>query len=193
MLPELSLHILDIAENALRAGASSVGIDILADIAEDLLTIVITDDGCGMDEETLHQVADPFYTTRTTRKIGLGVPFFKQAAELSGGQLSILSDKGSGTKVTATFVLSSIDRMPLGDVASTMHILITTHEETDFSFLLTVRDDAGGKYVFEMHTEEMRTLLEEVPFHTPEVSAYIREYLTEHIKDVLQHTGKDTI
>ena len=130
MMPEISLNILDVAENSTMAKASLVEITVDADTASDRLTIVIKDNGCGMTEEQAAQVTDPFFTSRTTRKVGLGVPFFKYAAESTGGSFSIESRPGKGTAVTAVFVLSHIDRMPLGDITSTIHTLIVYHPET---------------------------------------------------------------
>ena len=127
MMTEISLNILDVAENSTRAGASLVSITVSADTKADRLTVVIEDDGCGMTEEQLARVTDPFFTTRTTRKVGLGVPFFKEAAELTGGSFAIQSEPGKGTSVTAVFVLSSIDRMPLGDISATIHNLVVYH------------------------------------------------------------------
>lgn len=125
-MPEISLNILDVAENSTRAGASLVEITVDADTVSDRLTIVIKDNGCGMTREQVSQVTDPFFTSRTTRKVGLGVPFFKYAAESTGGSFSIESRLGEGTEVTAVFVLSHIDRMPLGDITSTIHTLMYT-------------------------------------------------------------------
>ena len=138
MMPEISLNILDVAENSTRAGASLVTINVTADTDADRLTIQIGDNGCGMSEEQLSHVTDPFYTTRTTRKVGLGVPFFKMAAESAGGSFSIHSQIEKGTEVTAEFGLSHIDRMPLGDINSTIHNLIVYHPDTDFCYTLTV-------------------------------------------------------
>lgn len=179
MMPEISLNVLDVAENSTRARASLVTITVEADTAADTLTIVIADDGCGMTPEQVSQVTDPFFTTRTTRKVGLGVPFFKLAAELSGGSFSIESTVGAGTTVTAIFGLSSVDRMPLGDMTSTMHSLITMHEDTDFLYRYTYDGDS-----FELATAELREILGGVSFQEPEVSQYIREYLKENEAEV---------
>ncbi len=179
MMPEISLNVLDVAENSTRAGASLVTITVEADTAADTLTIVIADDGCGMTSEQVSRVTDPFFTTRTTRKVGLGVPFFKMAAELSGGSFSIESQVGKGTTVTAVFGLSNVDRMPLGDMTSTMHSLITMHEDTDFLYRYTYDGDS-----FELSTAEMREILGDVSFREPEVSGYIREFLKENEADV---------
>ena len=131
MMTEISLNVLDVAENSTRAGAKLVTITVAADFNADRLTIIIEDDGCGMSEEQIERVTDPFFTSRTTRKVGLGVPFFKYAAESTGGSFTIESQVGIGTTVTAVFVLSHIDRMPLGDISSTIHTLIVYHPETD--------------------------------------------------------------
>ena len=175
MMPEISLNVLDVAENSTRAGASLVRITVEADFEKDRLTITIADDGCGMTPEQVAQVTDPFYTSRTTRKVGLGVPFFKYAAESTGGSFSIDSEVGVGTTVTAVFVLSHIDRMPLGDITSTIHTLVVYHPETDFLY----------RYCFDGHsftldTREFREILGDVPFDTPEISQYIKDYLTEN-------------
>ncbi|MBQ6384911.1 MAG: ATP-binding protein [Lachnospiraceae bacterium] len=179
MMPEISLNVLDVAENSTRAQASLVTITVEADTAADHLTIVIADDGCGMTPEQVKQVTDPFFTTRKTRRVGLGVPFFKLAAEMSGGSFEIESEKGKGTTVTAVFGLTNVDRMPLGDMTSTMHSLITMHEDTDFLYRYTYDGDS-----FELDTREFREVLGGVPFSTPDVSQYIREYLRENEAEV---------
>lgn len=175
MMTEISLNVLDVAENSTRAKASLVQITVDADMEADRLTVIIADDGCGMTPEQVAQVTDPFFTSRTTRKVGLGVPFFKYAAESTGGSFSIESEVGVGTTVTAVFVLSHIDRMPLGDITSTIHTLIVYHPETDF--LYTYRYNGRS---FSLDTREFRQILDGVPFDTPEISDYIKEYLTEN-------------
>ncbi len=175
MMPEISLNVLDVAENSTRAGASLVQITVDADFEKDRLSITIADDGCGMSAEQVKQVTDPFYTSRTTRKVGLGVPFFKYAAESTGGSFSIESREGVGTTVTAVFVLSHIDRMPLGDITSTIHTLVVYHPETDFLYRYTYNGHS-----FALDTREFREILGDVPFDTPEISEYIKDYLTEN-------------
>lgn len=179
MMPELSLNVLDVAQNSVRAGASLIGIDVIADTAADTLTIVIRDDGCGMTPEQAAQVEDPFFTTRTTRKVGLGVPFFKMAAICTGGSFSIDTAPEAGTTVTAVFGLSHIDRMPLGDMTGTIHTLITMNEQLDFLYLYRIDDRS-----FTLDTREFREILGDVSFKEPEVSAYIKEYLAENAADV---------
>ena len=155
-----------------------MGISVIADTKADTLTVVIDDDGCGMNKEQVKKVTDPFYTTRDTRKVGLGGPFFKIASLQSGGSVEIESEPGVGTKVTAVFGLSNIDRMPLGDMATTVHMIVTMNEETDFVYTHKV-DDRG----FVLDTREMREILGGLSFKEPEVSAYIKEYLEENIKE----------
>ncbi len=177
-MTELSLNVLDVAENSVKAEATLIEISVCSDTVKDLMTIVIKDNGKGMDEEQLARVCDPFFTTRTTRKVGLGVSFFKLAAESTGGEFEITSQKGVGTVVTATFVISSIDRMPLGDMTSTMHSLITLNKDTDFVYSYKVNERG-----FVLDTRELREILEGVPFDVPDVSDYIKEYLSENKKE----------
>lgn len=177
-MTEISLNILDVAENSTRAGATLISISVLADIAKDTLTVIISDNGCGMTPEQTAHVTDPFYTTRTTRKVGLGIPFFKYAAQSTGGSFQIQSQLGAGTTVTAVFCLSHIDRMPLGDINSTIHTLIVYHPDIDFFYTYAYQDAS-----FTLDTRQFREILGDVPFNTPDVSAYIMEYLTENKLD----------
>lgn len=178
-MTEISLNILDVAENSVRAQASLITIVVDVSTADDVLKVMIADDGCGMTAEQVEKVTDPFYTTRTTRKVGLGVPFFKMAAESSGGSFDITSEPGVGTTVTAIFGFSNIDRMPLGDISSTVHNLIVYHPDSDFFFRYRVDERE-----FTLDTREMREVLGGVPLDVPEVSAYIKEYLDENKKEI---------
>lgn len=176
MMPEISLNILDVAQNSVTAGASLIQITIAASTSEDLLTVKIEDNGCGMSQEQVAHVTDPFYTTRTTRKVGLGIPFFKMAAEITGGSFTIESTKGKGTVTTAVFVLSSIDRMPLGDMAGTMTSLIGPNPDLDY--VLTASLDGQSAV---MDTREFRAVLGDIPLCEPEVLSYIRDYIEENL------------
>ena len=133
-MEDLSLHILDIVENSIEAGARDVRIHIREDTEDDLLEVIIEDDGRGMDAEVIAKVRDPFYTTRKTRRVGLGLSLFQEAARETGGDLYLRSDEGKGTKVTATFQHSHIDRKPLGDIARTLRTLMLSHPEIRFRF-----------------------------------------------------------
>ena len=180
MMQELSLNVLDVAENSVRADASLVEITVEEDTAAGWLTIVIRDNGRGMTPEQVQTVIDPFYTTRTTRKVGLGVPFFRMAAQLSGGDLTIQSQVGEGTAVTATFGLTSIDRMPLGDINGTIATLVQCNPGIDW--LYTRRKD-GREMV--MDTRQFREILEDTPLDSPEVLGFLRDYLAENTAELL--------
>lgn len=130
----LSLNILDIVQNSVRAKANAISIEIIESEIIDLYMIIITDNGTGIPEDILKNVTDPFVTTRTKRKMGLGLPLLKYHAELANGNLNISSEKGKGTKVTARFSFSHIDRQPLGDIAGVLKILIAGNPEIDFSY-----------------------------------------------------------
>ena len=173
-MKELSLNILDVAENSVKAGATFTEIRI--NETDNELVISIKDDGCGMSEETLRSVTNPFYTTRTTRKVGLGIPFFKLAAEQTGGRLEITSDTGEfhGTTVTAYFYKNHLDFTPLGDVTSSIITLIQGHPDVNFLFVHTT----GDKEI-RLDTRELRSVLEGVPLDTYEVLAWIKSYLEE--------------
>ncbi len=177
---ELSLNILDIAQNSISAGAQLIEIEIAENSAENELLIGIYDNGCGMDEQQVQNVLDPFYTTRTTRKVGMGVPLFKLAAEQTGGRLQIESEKGRGTRVQAFFKTDSIDFTPLGDVASTVVVLITMN--TDRNFIYT-RSRDGESFV--LSTEELKEILGPVPLNEPEIAAWIEGYINEQTNILL--------
>lgn len=142
---DLSLHILDISENSIQAGAKNIEIFVIEDTKKDFLTLEIFDDGKGMDEKMVEQVQSPFVTSRTTRKVGLGLPFLKEAAESSGGNMVISSAKGKGTRVKATFKHSHIDRKPLGDMAETIVALILLAEKTEILYL---HKKNGKEFIF---------------------------------------------
>ena len=133
-MEDLSLHILDIAQNSIAAEANRIEITVIEDIPKDLLSIEITDNGTGLDPETVSRITDPFYTTRKTRDVGLGLALFNEAAKSSNGNLTIQSQKGKGTKVKATFQISNIDRRPMGNIGETLLVLIIGNPQTSFSF-----------------------------------------------------------
>ncbi len=176
-MKELSLNILDIVKNSVRAKASLIKLSLETD-EQGILTISIIDNGCGMSEETLRGVTDPFYTTRTTRKVGMGLPLFKMAAEQTGGGLCVEScdiPGRSGTTLTATFDTKSVDCMPMGDIISTVCILIAGSPEIDFEFTdKSVRGEVCVK------TSELRAVLgEDVSLAEPEVQMWLSGYLEE--------------
>ncbi len=169
-MKELSLNILDIAENSVKAKATLT--EILIDENDETIVLTIKDDGTGMPEEIVKAVTDPFYTTRTTRKVGLGLPLLKMAAEQTGGNIKIESSQGKnhGTSVRAVFYKNHLDFTPLGDVISTITTLIQGHPDTDFLF------EHNGVH---LDTRELRQVLEGVPLDTYDVIKWISEYLRE--------------
>ena len=178
-MKELSLHILDIAENSVKAKASLIEISVYEDSEKNLLTIDIKDNGCGMSEEFLKTVKDPFSTTRTTRRVGMGLSLFEAAAVQCGGSLKISSEQGVGTSVTVTFLQNHIDRAPLGDMAGTMQTLIGGAPEIDFIY----RHEKDGKN-FVLDTREIKETLGDVPLNTPEVILWIGDYINECINEL---------
>ncbi len=181
-MKELSLNILDIAENSVKAGASLIELELSE--TEEKLIISIKDNGCGMSEETLKSVTDPFYTTRTTRKVGLGIPFFKMEAEQTGGKFEIISKQSDnsddlhGTCVTAEFIKESIDFIPLGNISETVVTLIQGHPDRDF----LLRHKKADKTVL-LDTREMRNILENIPLDSYEVIKFIKDYLLEQYSE----------
>jgi signal transduction histidine kinase len=150
-MEDLSLHILDIAENAVRAGGKKIMIELLEDQSNDRVTLSIEDDGQGMDEETIDKVLDPFFTTKNGKDVGLGLALLSQAAQQAGGELKINSEKGRGTKVTAVFQLSHPDMKPIGDVLETMAVLVSGNPLTQF-----ILDYKRGDYSYHFDSFEKR-------------------------------------
>lgn len=173
-MKELSLNILDIAENSVKAKATLT--EIILNETDQTVTLLIKDDGTGMSEEIVKGVTDPFYTTRTTRKVGLGLPLLKMAAEQTGGRIEITSSQGEnhGTSVKAVFYKNHLDFTPLGDVISTVTTLIQGHPDTDFLFVHQ-KDEKEVR----LDTRELRQVLEGVPLNTYDVICWINEYLRE--------------
>ncbi len=176
---EISLHILDVINNSVKAGASLIGVTVNEDKKDNLLSVTIQDDGCGMDEEFLKDVTNPFRTTRTTRKVGMGLSLFKAAAEATDGSFSITSEKGKGTEVTATFVYNHIDRQPLGDMAQTIVTVLSGNPSIDFLYRHTVD---GREFLLD--TRQVRQILGEVELESPEIVLWLTEYIHEGIADI---------
>ena len=176
---ELSLHILDLVQNAVRAGASLVIIRILYDTAQDQLTIELEDDGCGMDEALLKRVLSPFATTRTTRKVGQGIPMFQQLAQQCGGDLTLESQVGVGTTLIARFQMSSIDLPPLGDLPGTLRTLILGSPDKP-DFLLEYSWDGRE---FCLDTRQVRAALGGLSLAEPDILDWIAGYVQEGIKE----------
>lgn len=179
-MKEISLHILDIMQNSIAANATFIELCITENPAEDVFKFYIKDNGKGMDKELLENVTSPFTTGRTTRKVGLGIPLLKLAAENTGGGIQIESQVGEGTKIEAFFSYSSIDRMPLGNIVETMYTLVISYPDIDF--LYTHRT---GEKEFVFDTRQVREILAGVPFDNPDVSAWILGFLREGEAELL--------
>ena len=172
---ELSLNVLDIAQNSVAANASLCEIEVIESTENKELFIGIYDNGKGMTEEQLRSVKDPFFTTRTTRKVGMGIPLFKMAAEMTGGELDIESTVGVGTRVKAVFRTDSIDFTPIGDMCSTIVMLVTMNLHIDFVYKRQVDDK-----VFIFDTRQIKEILGDVPLNEPGVTGWIKDYINEN-------------
>jgi hypothetical protein len=180
-MEDLSLHILDIAENSVRAGAHHISIIVNEDVQHDLLSIDITDDGKGMSTETMGRATDPFYTTRTTRRIGMGLPLLKQAAEMAKGSLAIRSAPSKGTEIKATFQLNNIDRQPLGNMAETITALLAREEQVNV-FYRHVR----GERVIEFDSTHAGNQLGDILLNSIEALNLVRNYLEQEESSLAQ-------
>lgn len=171
---ELSLHLLDIVENALEAGASRVEVKVEEDLERNVLIIEVADNGAGMDEATVRRVVDPFWTTRKTRHVGLGLPLFLAAARRCDGDLVIRSDLGKGTRVRATFRHSHIDRAPLGDLPGALMAVLLSGRPVDLDYVHRVN---GQEFHFD--SSEVKKELEDIPLTHPKVRNWLFESLRE--------------
>lgn len=178
-MQELSLNVLDIAQNSIKAKASLIEIAVLKNTADKTMLIKIIDNGCGMAEETVKKVIDPFYTTRTTRKVGLGVPFFKMSAEMTGGSFKIESVVGDGTTIEAKYNYENIDMMPLGDIAATILSLVSVNPDIDFLYSYGIDEES-----FVMDTREVKSILEGMPVNSNEVLLFIRDFIKENQSEI---------
>ncbi|RJQ22202.1 MAG: ATP-binding protein [Nitrospiraceae bacterium] len=172
-MQDLSLHILDIAENSINANATEVRIKISEDTGKNLLRIEISDNGRGMDEETLKEVYDPFFTTKCKRT-GLGIPLLAQSARECNGDLTIKTGPGKGTSISAAFQYDHIDRKPLGDICETMIVLIASNPDVDFIYEHSRDDDS-----YALNTADIKKELEGVPITSPGIIKIIKDDISE--------------
>ena len=178
-MKELSLHLLDIVQNSTRANACEVAIEICEDHAQNLLQIRIADNGCGMMPEVVARITDPFSTSRTTRRVGLGLALLKAAAEQCQGSLTVTSQAGQGTTVTATFHHDHIDRAPLGDLTTTLIGIIIGNPTCEFSY----RHCVDGR-TFTLDTRDIKQELGDVPINNSEVVNFLHDYLDSQIQEL---------
>lgn len=169
------MNVLDIVQNSIKAKASLITIAVEKNTFQKELSITIDDNGCGMTAEQVNRVTDPFYTTRTTRKVGLGVPFFKMSAEMTGGNFRIDSKPGRGTTIVARYCYEHIDMLPLGDMAATMTSLLSVNPDVDFVYRYSVNDRG-----FTLDTREVKSVLEGLPVNSNEVLSFVRDFILEN-------------
>ena len=178
-MTELSLHILDVVQNSIVAKASLVEIKIDENLKSDKMIIQIIDNGNGMNQDDLKLATDPFYTHRTTRKVGLGLSLFKQAAIRSSGSFIMESEQNIGTRVTASLQHSHIDRQPLGDIAGVITLLVSSNPSVDFIYKHSTNH---GEYIFD--TREIKKQLGEVSISNPKIYKFIREMILENLNEI---------
>lgn len=183
-MQDISLHLLDIIENSVRAQALNIWLKVRVSLPGNTLEIIIKDDGSGMDYETMLAAQDPFYTTKIERKkkVGLGIPLFKENAERCDGSFDIESIVGKGTKLTAIFKYDHIDRMPLGNLSDTILTSILGHENIDIHLDMIKELDDEQKLEFKFSTASIRKELGDIPLSYPDVIKFLDEMLKEGIK-----------
>jgi Histidine kinase-, DNA gyrase B-, and HSP90-like ATPase len=175
----LSMHILDIVQNSISANATLIEIRINENLEKNVLDILIKDNGKGMEDEFLEQVTDPYTTTRTTRKVGMGIPLLKHSAEQSNGFVKVNSIKEIGTTIQATFQHDHIDRPPLGDIAGTIVLLVAANPDVDFKYVHCVNNN---KYEFDTH--EVKEILDDVRINDPKIRGMLKEMITENLSEI---------
>ncbi len=178
---ELSLNVLDIAQNSVRAEASLITIELIESTKTNSLEISVSDNGKGMTPEQLESVRDPFFTTRTTRKVGMGIPLFRMAAEMTGGSFDIESTFGVGTKTTARFRTDHLDFTPIGDMCSTVITLVTMNLHIDFVYIRQIDEKT-----FKLDTRQLKEILGDVPLNEPSITAWLKDYITENTKQLTE-------
>lgn len=178
-MEDLSLHILDLTQNSISAGATLIEISIRDGLEKGQKWVEIRDNGKGMDLEQINRVSDPFYTTRTTRKVGLGIPMFEASAEASGGKLQITSQLGKGTTLQALFISDHIDCIPLGNMEETITALIYMNPEVDFVY---IHEGDGSQFLLD--TRQIREVLGEVNIDDPEIINWIKVYIEEGLEEL---------
>lgn len=176
-MKDISLHLLDIIQNSIVAFCTKITVSVNVDTRKDQLSVTVTDNGVGMDEELLAAVLDPFTTTRTTRKVGLGLPLLMDSARLAGGHLAVNSQKNVGTEVKASFQITHIDRIPLGDLAETLVMVLMANPEMEIELILSNKEEN-----FRFNSFEVRDQLGDVPITSFTVVEWIRDYINEGVK-----------
>lgn len=176
---DISMHILDIAGNSIRARASLIKVYLEENTESDTLKLSIDDNGCGMDKETLAKVMDPFFTSHTTRKVGMGIPLLQQNAQATGGHVTIESQLGKGTWLQAIFIRSHIDRPPLGDLCGTISLMVAGNPNVDFCFVHRINK---LEYVFD--SRQVKSILDGLAITEPKVILFLKEMINENLQEI---------
>lgn len=175
----ISMHILDIVQNSISGKATFIEIMIKEDAEKNIFEIIIKDNGVGIDKEMLTQVADPYITTRTTRKVGLGLPLLKHSASQANGYLKVNSEPGIGTLVNAVFQYNHIDRPPLGDITGTIVLLVAANPDIDFKYIHHINNK---KYKFD--TREVKSVLGDIKISDPKIRGFLKEMIAENLNEM---------
>lgn len=182
MMQEISMNIMDIVQNSIKAHATQVEIFIIENIVNNLFEFLVKDNGKGIEKNLIEKIKDPFFTSRSTRKIGLGVPFVNQMCQMCGGNLNIESEVGIGTTIDATMEYNNIDRPPLGDISSTIQAIIISNPYIDFIYKHIYNNKEFG-----LSTKDMKEILGDIPFSNPEVSVWIKDYIEQNLLLIRQN------
>ncbi|WP_105617995.1 ATP-binding protein [Vallitalea okinawensis] len=178
-MKELSLHLLDIAMNSVRGEATKIDIDVMEKPSINIFEFSIKDNGKGIDKEMLHQIKNPFTTSRTTRKVGLGISLMDSTCKLCDGTFDISSEQGVGTKVVATLAYNHIDRPPLGDIATSLMGLFASYDQILFKYKHSYEDNT-----FLLDLDEIKKVLDGMPLSHPDVYQWTLNYINENINDL---------
>jgi len=173
------LHILDIVQNSVAAGAKNITVEVIDNIEKNIYSITVTDDGSGMSKDEAEKVIDPFYTTRTTRKVGLGIPLMKLNAELTGGSFAIDTEKGKGTKINALFKHNHVDRPIMGDIAGVFVLSMVSYENIRWVYN---HKTAFGEYKIDSY--EIAEAMKGVSLNQNKVIKFLKEMINENLKEI---------
>ncbi|MFY9116632.1 MAG: ATP-binding protein [Bacteroidales bacterium] len=176
---DLALHLLDIVQNSLSAGASLISIRLEEHVTENLLKMIVEDNGRGMTQEQVQKLSDPFFTSRTTRRVGLGVPLLRQAAEQAGGSLEVESESGKGTRLSVVFQYDHLDRPPLGDIPNAVVLMISANPQVDFEYTYSY----NGK-TYEIDTFQLKEVLGDTPLSDLHIMGMIEEMIKTNQSDL---------
>jgi hypothetical protein len=187
-MKSIAYHLLDIVHNSLRAGARLVEVELEEHTGENRLELKVRDNGKGMAKEDLQRAVDPYYTSRKSRNVGLGLPLLKQNAEQTGGSFHIGSEPGVGTIVHARFVRDHLDLPPMGDMPGTLHQIIIGNPGRDFLYRHTLDGNS-----FQVDTREIRAILEDWPLDHPQISRYLRELIEEYFNQIKNGSGDSVV